>query len=207
MNWSEKRTELLNDYQEVNNHALRRLKKFAKFCTKHKVKGKKHPVNYVSSRGNDYYIILIRYPNTKFEWAYSMFNHHQTESDKGKMFVRLPAQSSNAYGEDGERMVTFYTPHFLQRYKERMLMDDDSTPFEVMSKFDVKNSVLGIGIGGEDKIGDGLYETETQSNDGMSLGIYNLTGGVLILNTFLSLDLLKGEQPDNFIKAEDLTKW
>lgn len=160
---------------------------------------------------------------------FPVYSHYSyTSPKKNKWLILLQAQNKKEFGDNSRTtyvatynsphgiyaiMVSFinenphlifYPPHFFRRYRERM--DLDLHGDELLVEFFRYNSGYVFehylkDSGGGEKI----LEIAGSTNDGVALGIQSVNGN-LLFKTFVTYDMLKGEQIEVYTKNELIRK-
>lgn len=100
--------------------------------------------------------------------------------------------------------LIMYPPHFFSRYAERMKIE--LTGIELMKAFFKHNNSYVYEVKRK-QLSETTYINECYGtgNDGVSLGFLT-TEGNMFFKTFITYDMLKGEQIEKFIENEKLRK-
>lgn len=108
---------------------------------------------------------------------------------------------------NGNYHFNFYPAHFFKRYKERN--GNDATGEDLIREFfrlnfsyvyEFKESRMFAGVGNV-----AMTEVFGSCHEGVAMGV--MTGEQnIIMRTFVSYDMLKGEQIDTFVKNEKIRK-
>lgn len=147
------------------------------------------PVWVKGNRGIDYMIYML-----SRDWALSkkqrmldyMYFGVYRQSD-GLHLVGFLYLDSNPLAKAEK---CFYTPHFFDRYKERTGLPQEMTKIEVMKDWISKNIHLNSDSQGNENYPDGIF---CAYPSGIALG-RELPGGNSEMRTFITYDMLRGEQ-------------
>ena len=144
-------------------------------------------IDYISPRKNNW--ILIFKVNKR---AASMSSLAYVKGDM-TFYKTIP-------GDNDEHVLLKFTPHFVRRYQERFLKQDDLALSEVMKRYIKENAVYEWKV-----INDGkdLY---VRSSQGISLGVKEQLShnkAVVVCKTFITPGMLR---PDQYMHVDDITK-
>lgn len=185
--------DLANIFYYVD-HQKQRLRRAAQ-------KAQKFPVSihgwHVSPMKNKWLYILSApskkdYDDTSMVTFVMTFRDHQ-----GKTWAMMRSFVQK------QSIVLFYTPHLFSRYNNRMnlnLIGDDIIyhyfKYNSFASFGVKNTMIN-----ENQYRQDITAT---SNEGVSLGVGTPEGA--LLKTFISYEMAKGEQIEQFMMSEQIRK-
>ena len=126
----------------------------------------------------------------KNNYMVMVFNYHYT--NKGLMIANFTVDSNKDFSTLNDGIV-FYSSHFFERYNERGNIGLEST-IERAEKWFLDNMVISFSYGNEKEEDSSVCDiTGTDSSGGMLLGT-SLRDKIIIWNTYISNDMLKGDQ-------------
>ena len=187
------RKDLANIYYFID-HQKQRLRRAA--LKAHKFPVSIHGWHRTPMRNNWLYILTARskrdYDDTSMVTFVMTFRDQQ-----GKTWAMMQSSVRN------EPIVLFYTPHLFARYNSRMnlnLLGDDLIyryfKYNASASFSIKTTMLD-----ERQYKQDVVATTTE---GVSMGLMATMG--VLLKTFISYDMAKGEQIEDFMKSEQIRK-
>lgn len=147
-----------------------------------------------------------------------------TSKNKNKWIIQLEARNKKEYGEfsrirfivlhntphgiyaimvsfvDGMPELIFYPPHFFSRFKERTRQSLSGV--ELIARFFKYNSSYVYETKGVQLPGN-MWRTEIygSTEEGVAMGVKSVEGNILF-KTFVTYDMLKGEQIGKFSENE-----
>ena len=96
-----------------------------------------------------------------------------------------------------------YTPHFFKRYAERFGVDE--TGEELIKRYFKLNSSYGFNFKRDDWFNISIENVYGSSSDGIAMGVrLNEKINVFLFKTFITYDMTKGKQIEDFSSAEEL---
>lgn len=103
----------------------------------------------------------------------------------------------------GKMHYVFYLPHFFSRYRSRFLQSDVNTK-DLIARFFTENYSYVYGIN-EVKLDNNtvMKEVHGSTKEGVALGYISAEGNVLF-KTFITYEMLKGEQIAKFTENEKI---
>ena len=165
--------------------------KYWRILIKTKPKGLKifPPVMVSGNRGIDYMIFMLSrdWQTTKKQRLLDcMYFGVYRQSDGFHLvgFMHLD------YNPMAKAEKAFFTPHFFDRYRERIGLPLDMPKMEVMKDWIMKNYHLNSDAQGSEKYPDGIF---CAYPSGVGLG-RELPDGNSEMKTFITYDMLRGEQ-------------
>lgn len=187
----EKRDELLKDRFEliIYGHAVVKRKEYVRGYKKAKRFPYYYETHYKSKTGNRYVVTLTATDNKKGAINPIMSYFTTMDTDEGKYMFRYAVI---------QNVITMFTPHFLKRYRQRYLKNDNMSVDEVMRTFDRNNKVKSR----PDLNTEGVWI----GRDGYFIGksVDNLD----ICVTYVPFDMLRENQLDNAERGlENLKKF
>ena len=187
------RKDLANIFYYVD-HQKQRLKRAA-------LKAHKFPVSihgwHVTPKKNNWLYILTARSKKDYDDT-SMVTFVMTFRDQqGKTWAMMQSSVRN------EPIVIFYTPHLFSRYNRRMnleLLGEDLIyryfKYNASASFSIKTTMLD----------DTQYKQDIMATttEGVTMGLMTTVG--VLLKTFISYEMAKGEQIENFLRSEQIRK-
>jgi hypothetical protein len=189
MTYTEIKHELHKEYEQVRQSIDLKYSRFKKQILKYKIRENRTLAEYNSPNKNRYLFVFDRYHGA---FSSSIFCHY--ENQRGFNFLSI----NDDYGQFN---ITFYTPHYLKRYRERMHHDNTLTPLQTVKRW----------INGYSSACNYLIDFPAKNDrqkricifnaEGCSLGIADLKGDFYILKTFISTEMLRGSQLMHSVQA------
>lgn len=182
----EKRNEILSERDEIIEQFRRIVLRaeYIRACKKAKSFPFYYLAHYKSKKGNRYTIITEATDRKKGSSNPLMSVFTTMDAEEGRYMFRFDTYRNQ---------VNIFTPHFFKRYRERFLKDDKMSTDEIMLSFNKRNPNLPKD---PDK---GIYV----GRDGYILA-KNKCEGMDVCVTFVSFDMLKGDQIERFNSGVDL---
>ena len=182
MTRSEILKELHSDYDVVNRKVQFMMPK----VIRENIKAKAHPfvftTDYITPKSKNNWIFAWDCRTKRVKEIYTTFiNYHYTS--KGLRAVMVTEKKEFA----------FFTGHFFSRYDEREKLNIIQ-PLEKVKAFFKQNPYLNINSRGTE-LENNVFEFIGAVNSGTVLGIRGIDN-VVFCNTYLSNEMLKGEQID-----------
>ena len=176
-------------------HKLRELaQKYRKAVIRQKPIGKKAygPTIIKSNRGLTYRIVLTYMDSHSYK-AHGFYHtiHAYYLKPEG---LYLVACQRIADGGDAHELShhAFYTPHFFDRFRERQNYPAEMSKLDLMNEFLTINHQNIVGQQNNDKYPNGIFVVY---DNGVGLGT-DLGNGVFEIKTYISFEMLRGEQID-----------
>jgi hypothetical protein len=145
------------------------------------IKSKEYPFTktyeYVTPKSKNNWIFILEIKSKKESFA-TAINYHYT--DIGLRAAMITSTKS----------IVFYTGHFFTRYAEREALNLPN-PVDKMKKFFTMNPHTNFKV--ERKLEEGVFELFGTASTGVLLG-KKVSHNLMIINTYLSNELLKGNQ-------------
>nr|DAT27612.1 MAG TPA: hypothetical protein [Caudoviricetes sp.] len=105
----------------------------------------------------------------------------------------------------GKLLLIAYPPHFFSRYAERMNIS--LSGMELVKYFFERNASYGFTHKNELVSETTAIENVYGScSDGIALGVSSASGLIVLFKTFITYEMLKGEQVEDFAKTEVIRK-
>lgn len=158
-----------------------------------------------TSRGNKYLGVYIYYQigsgKTK-HWSWSSYHFGMMNTAKGLMLI--------AFYEDNNQAVK-YTPHFFQRYKERLSRICDWKGRAILNAADTQEKIAIVYV--QRNLGTAWMQTKSVYKDKMHI-FAPVPDGVTLLqwdnkyktmqaNTFVTYDMLDDKQRDMIVRLKE----
>ena len=229
MNYEEIRRECIQDEEEVSPRAFKiiennkEIKKFikerSKCCLLNKPKSYSFKHFTLTSKNNNTVLILPSYDvsmKSLYLTVYVLYNF-----GSGIYAAHVSHNRSNF----NRKSIQLFTPHYIDRFRERSLKDINISKFDVLreitkafAELGSDNSVMGMKFEGSN-IPKDLLETLKSKYPGNHVilpvkdrGIsiceanLNIDHDIIIYKTFLSLDILKSNQKEDLDSMVGITK-
>lgn len=106
--------------------------------------------------------------------------------------------------ESGELILIVYPPHFFQRFAERMNMN--LTGIDLIRRYFERNSSYCFNIKREESEGCTYHHIYGSCKEGAAMGLVVPYKRIYLFKTFITYDMCKGKQIEDFAKSEQLRK-
>lgn len=228
MSYEEIRKECIQDEEEISPRAFKiiennkSIKKFIKERNKYCLLRKPSSYSFkhftLTSKNNNTVLILPSYNVSEKRFyltAYVLYNF-----GSGIYAAHISHSMSNF----NRKSIQIYTPHYLDRFRERSLKDINISKFNVLQEITkaseelADNSIMGIKFEGSSIPKDLLENLKSKypgnhiilpvKDKGISICEANLSidYDIVIHKTFLSLDILKSNQKKDLDSMIDITE-
>lgn len=186
MNSKELILEVFKDLETVNIKAVHLAQGLRREAVKSKSKYVQRVFEYKSRRFNQWLIIIDYYVKQPF---FIVVVYYLDQSGLNGIMV-----------DGNNQTLTHFTPHFLERYNERFLMQPKISRLELLKRFIAANSLEIIKvIPGSSTIGKRIFG---RFNDGIGLGFKEefreLQKEIYHFKTFISTDMIFESQEEDF---------
>lgn len=151
-----------------------------------------------TKRGNDW-LLLIEAKNKKY-----------VGDDCLTTMVSIPLLNGNRYAImwssiQGQSIHIIFTPHFFSRYSLRAGIDLKGE--DLILRYFKINPSYGFNVVREIIDGNEKINVYGSTNEGVALGVRLFTDKYVVLfKTFITYDMCKGEQIENFAQAEQIRR-
>lgn len=192
----ELKRELELDIENVANWEKRNENRFRRLV----LKSKKFPVSthyiYISPRKNRW-IITLTALSKKDVGKYSLKGLVATYETNFGTHALVPSIVLD------RQTIKFHPPHFFKRYKERMGLDLKG--LDLIAEYFKRNNNYTYEIRDIVENGEPRVDFAGSTVDGVTLG-YGTTGGNILTKTFITYDMLKGEQIETYMNNNEYRK-
>lgn len=104
---------------------------------------------------------------------------------------------------DGNLILIAYAPHFFSRYAERMGIK--LTGLDLFLRYFKMNASYGFRNQEETLVSGGIIEHVYGScQEGVALGVKSAVADIILFKTFVSYDMLKNQQVEDFAQTEKI---
>lgn len=103
----------------------------------------------------------------------------------------------------GRLAMIVYPPHFFSRFRERMKLDQ--TGIELIRRFFKRNASYGFQIDVVQNFNRQVTYIYGSTEEGVGMGVI-AKDSIILFRTFVSYDMLKGSQIQDFAKTEKIRK-
>jgi hypothetical protein len=105
----------------------------------------------------------------------------------------------------GEEMqLIAFPPHFFSRFRQRMNLSD--TGVDLIKRYFEENASYGFQFSDEVVDDYAVRHVYGRSKEGVAMGLMSISRKVILFKTFVSVEMLKGEQIENFAEMEKVRR-
>lgn len=189
--------EVRADYLEILKKSDEKQKKVDKIIGKSKIFPVTLYTSYVSSRKN----------NWLFFWkAKSKKNVGDVSVITGVCYYNTPEGRYAILPTtiQGRLAMIVYPPHFFERYKLRVGIELTGT--DLITRFFELNASYGFMSENETNLGITITHVYGTCKEGVCMGIQSQNYNIVLFKTFVTYEMLKGQQIEDFAKTEQIRK-
>lgn len=142
-------------------------------------------------RDEEYYRTFDYYSKHKNTWIFSLIVSKKKPSVHAMVYFYGKRGLTGIRKSVSDGSMAYYTAHFFKRYNERLNLGF-VFPEDIIRAYLKENPVYNTNLLEEFK--PGLYKIFSSTKSGILLGTYDKHIQFLKINTFISRDMLKGDQ-------------
>lgn len=155
------------------------------------------PYHFTSSGKNEWILIIEASDKKAIQYEKSKITSILLMNTKVGYYVYMPTLVM------GKFHIAVFPPHFFSRYRERMNMNYYGK--KLITEYFIRNSSFVFDHKSTIYDNIKIIEVAASSNDGVGLG-YVLLEGDTFLKTFITYEMLKGEQIEKYTENEKIRK-
>lgn len=157
-----------------------------------------HVHSFVTTKRKNNWIILWEAKSKKHTGDKSLLTLICWQDTSIGKYVFMPSL------DDNDMSLVIYPPHFFSRYAERTGLN--LTGIDLIRQFFEKNANYGFDLKYEDSDGHPCYNIYGSCKEGVAMGLAVPEKKLYLLKTFITYDMLKGEQIELFCENERIRR-
>ena len=154
---------------------------------------------YLKTKRKNDWMILLEAKNNKYvgdDCLISLISHFDVGAGRHAMFW-------TSY--QGNPIHIIFTPHFFSRFAERVNIN--LTGVELIHRYFKKNPSYGFSTASDYFGNMQKINVYGSTSEGIALGVrLNTKHNIILFRTFITYDMCKGKQIDDFAKANEIRK-